>query len=91
MDWPMYRHVECQANRMIDMIQRLGVDTGKLVRLEQGGAYAEARQKCLNCLSARECLSWLRASPPSGERPLFCANFELLEQCMRPPASDYQI
>ena len=43
MDWPMYRHVECQANRMIDMIQRLGVDTGKLVRLEQGGAYAEAR------------------------------------------------
>ena len=48
MDWPMYRHVECQANRMIDMIQRLGVDSGKLVRLEQGGAYAEARQKCLS-------------------------------------------
>ena len=91
MDWPMYRHVERQANRLTDMIRRLDVDTAKLVKIDKGGAYAEARKKCLNCLSARECLAWVHASPPSGEAPSFCANFELFEQCMRPPASDYQI
>ena len=60
------------------MIRRLDVDTAKLVKIDKGGAYAEARKKCLNCLSARECLAWVHASPPSGEAPSFCANFRAI-------------
>ena len=87
-DWPMFRRVERQAKRLTEMIQRRDVDTGKLVKIGNGFAYAEAREKCLNCRSTRECLAWLDAEPPSSEAPLFCPNFSLFEACKRHPGSD---
>jgi hypothetical protein len=79
----MFRHVERQATRMADMIQKVEVDTTKLVRLRVGVAYAEARTNCLQCRNSRECLLWLDAIPASGETPTFCPNFELFESCKR--------
>jgi hypothetical protein len=83
MDWPMYRTVERQASRMADMMQRLDTDPVKLVRVRAGEAFADARTRCLQCSSARECLLWLNADPPSGEAPLFCPNLALLESCKK--------
>ena len=85
-DWPMYRRVERQATRMADMMQRLDVDTGKLVRIGNGFAYADARLKCLNCRNATECLLWLDAKPASSETPTFCPSFSLFEACKRQSA-----
>jgi hypothetical protein len=81
MDWPITRHVERQAVRLHEMMERVGCDPGKLVRLQSGDAYALARQKCLRCSSSRECLLWLEAKTASKERPDFCPNLAVFEQC----------
>ena len=83
MDWPMFRTVERQAIRMVQMMERLGVDPVKLMRLRRGEAYSEACAKCLHCANAQECLHWIDADPPSKESPRFCANVEVFEQCKR--------
>ncbi len=83
MKWPMCCHVERQASRMHDMMERLDVDPAKLARLEGGEAYAKARLNCLRCPNARECLFWLETEPQSGERPLFCQNLALFEACKK--------
>ena len=83
MGWPMFRTVERQASRLAEIMERLEVDPVKLVRLRAGEAFAEARTKCLQCSSARECVLWLDAEPRSGEQPLFCPNFALLESCKK--------
>jgi hypothetical protein len=81
MDGPMTRHVERQATRMAEMMQRLHVDVLELVHLSKGAAYAEARERCLRCGNARECLLWLDARPASHESPSFCPNVVLFETC----------
>lgn len=91
MDWPMFRQVERQASRFSEMIVQLDVDTGKLVRRRAGAAYAEARERCLNCSHTRECLPWLDARQTGRSAPSFCPNASLLEDCRRSPAPDWQI
>jgi len=80
---PKTRHVERQARRMHEVMERLGVDGGKLARLDHGEAYAEARLKCLDCCESERCLRWLETSPPSGEAPAFCPNLELFALCAK--------
>ena len=85
MNHPKFRHVERQARRMHEMMDYLDVDAGKLVRLDQGRLYAEARARCLDCSQTTKCLNWLElfdafAEPPS---PDFCVNFELFQACKR--------
>jgi hypothetical protein len=82
-DWPMFYRVERQAKRFIEMVQRLDVDTGKLVRIRDGAAYAEARDKCRDCHRTHECLSRLDSDPPSLASPKFCPNFGLFEKCKK--------
>lgn len=76
--WPMYDHVERRARRLHDMIERLGVDAVTLARLRQGDAYAEAREQCLHCVQAGDCLHFL-ADCSDDSRPEFCPNLALLE------------
>lgn len=83
MEWPLCRLVERRANRMTIVMDRLGVDTLKIVRRDQGRAYAEARTTCLHCRNAHQCLEWLDTNPPSPERPVFCPNLELFESCRK--------
>jgi hypothetical protein len=78
-----FRDVERQARRMGDMIQRLDVDTLKLVCLRGGGAYVRARTTCLDCSNTARCLQWLDAPLSDGARPTFCPNLSLLEECTR--------
>lgn len=83
MRWPMYRHVERQASRTNDMIERLDVDPLKLARLQGGDAYSEARTRCLQCINARECLLWLDMAEPGDSEPDFCPNAPLFVACKR--------
>ena len=83
MNWPMSRMVEGQARRMVDMMDRLGVDPVKLVRERGGQAYAEACTKCLECSRAQECLDWLDRNLANSEQPLFCSNLPLFEKCRK--------
>ena len=72
-----YRSVERQAVRMRQMMCRLGVDPGALIRLRYGEAYAEAHARCLACVSIGECLRWLDGYVLDGESPNFCPNLQL--------------
>jgi hypothetical protein len=67
---------------MHEMMQRLHVDTGTLVRLRRGDAYAEARTRCLFCGTSDRCLRWLE-QPERGKRPQFCPNLTLFDACRR--------
>ncbi len=81
---PMVRQVERQARRLHDMIKALGVNEITLIREDCGEAYAEAREKCLRCASAGECLHWLEANAEGtthAEIPEYCRNRDLFEKC----------
>jgi len=80
---PKSRHVERQARRMHEMMEHMGVDAGRLARLDHGDAYAEARLKCLDCGETERCLRWLESSPTSREPPAFCPNVKLFAFCAR--------
>jgi len=84
MDSPKMRQVERQARRMHDMMDRLNVDAGKLVRLDQGDAYAAARARCLTCCETERCLNWLETPPADNDQPDFCPNVELLKMVASP-------
>jgi hypothetical protein len=71
------RSVERQATRMLQMMRRLGVDPGALVRLRRGEAYSEARARCFGCVTTGECLRWLDGYALEGENPVFCPNLQL--------------
>ncbi len=83
MSWPMYARVERRACRMQEMMDRLGADAVTLVRQREGEAFAEARTRCLTCINANECLSWLDADPARTEVPAFCPNLPLFEACRK--------
>ena len=83
MKWARFRRVERQARRMHEMMDRIGVDAGKLVRLNEGRAYAEARTRCLDCCRTQTCLFWLEKPELAADRPEFCPNFELFEAYSR--------
>jgi len=61
------RNVERQARRMVDMIERLDVDTFKLAYLREGDSYEEARMTCFDCSNTTQCLRWLDASASNVE------------------------
>ena len=81
--WPMFRRVERRAKRTQDMIRKLDVDPLQLVRIKQGEAYAEARERCLHCGSSDKCLRWLTAELPSDALPEFCPTLKLFLRCRR--------
>ena len=83
MHWPMFHRVERRARRIHEMMRRLGVDPGKLVRLRRGDAYAEARARCLSCGTSEKCLRWLDDPARGDRRPEFCPNLRLFEACKR--------
>ncbi len=83
MEWPISRHVERQARRLSDMIERTDADPSRLVRLRHGDAYVEARTKCIECRDTMRCLNWLALPKRTGERPDFCPNASLLESVKR--------
>ncbi len=88
LSWPMFRRVERQARRMHEMMDRLNVDPGRLVRLRSGDAYAEARARCLSCGTTEKCLRWLDNPAASDRRPNFCPNVPLFEACRREPSDN---
>ena len=71
------RCVERQAVRMHQMMRRLDVDPGTLIRVGRGEAYGEARKRCLACTATGDCLRWLDGYALEGESPDFCPNLQL--------------
>jgi len=83
MDWLMHRHVERQAIRMHEMLDRLDVDPVALVRLRNGDAYAGARSLRLFCGTSDKCLRWLDGYSRPDRSPDFCPNLRVFEACKR--------
>jgi Family of unknown function (DUF6455) len=77
MEWPMYRNVERRAVRLQEMMRRLQANPAHLMRTANGECYMEARQKCVTCLSAEECLVWLDSEPDVVGEADFCPNREM--------------
>lgn len=70
----MYNRVLHQAQRMDDMMRRLGVDPALAARLDEGQAFARARVVCLVCPFAEACGRWLHQDAAVSEPPAFCPN-----------------
>ena len=79
--WPQLRSVERQALRLDTLMQRLGIDAPKAVRLEHGGAFARARRACIECPKERTCARWLDASIVLEAPPVFCPNAGFFAAC----------
>jgi hypothetical protein len=79
----MYRHVERQAKRMNEVIERLDVDPMMLVRQRSGEAFAEARLACIRCSRVSECLAWLDNGGDVRSVQEFCPNAPLFASCRR--------
>jgi transcriptional regulator with XRE-family HTH domain len=83
MRWPMFNRVLQQAQRMEDMMKRLGVDPGLAARQEQGRAFPRARTICLLCPSAGRCERWLAQAKGNPEPPDFCPITPFFASCHR--------
>jgi hypothetical protein len=80
---PMLNRVLQQAELMDRVMARLGVDRASAARLEKGMAWYEARTRCIDCHSDRQCQEWLKrvpAAPPDGP-PDFCNNAAFFRRC----------
>ena len=75
------RDPERRASRMREMVQRLDVDCGALVRTNGGEAVMQARERCLRCPCVAECLVWLDGEAAGDGTPEFCSNLALFERC----------
>ncbi len=73
------------------MVERVGVDTGRPVRQDEGAAFARVQTRCLNRSATRACLSWLESGTRAERTPEFCPNAALFDALIRPPAADWQI
>src|SRR5262245_32559696 len=72
--WPMFNRVLHQAQRMDDMMRRLGADPSLAARLDEGKAFARARVVCLVCPFEDACRRWLAQATDAAEPPAFCPN-----------------
>src|SRR5262245_25273522 len=60
----MFDRVLSHARLMDRMLERIGAETGRAVRIAHGAAWEEARTQCLVCPDARRCRDWLDANHP---------------------------
>lgn len=81
--WPVCRQVAQRERRTEQMIERLCVDAGALVRMEQGDTFAEVRLRCFECSHSRECRNWLDRGGATCREPWFCPNLKTFLDCRR--------
>lgn len=80
--WPMFRRVLQQAQRLDDVMARLGIEPCLAARQEMGAAFARARTTCLFCPFMEDCERWLaRAGAGAAEPPGFCPNAAFFAAC----------
>ncbi len=72
--WPMYERVLQQAQRMDEMMERLGVDPVLAAREAHGDVMARARAVCTVCPFAQPCGLWLASLSEPQDPPGFCPN-----------------
>ncbi len=83
MPWPMFRHVERQAQHLSEMMERLGVDEAAAVRHQHGVSFAQARTNCIVCQSGRECDHWLSGAVDAVDPGRYCPNMAFFEAFRR--------
>jgi hypothetical protein len=76
---PMLKRVLRKAEQMDRMLQCVGVDPARLVRLDKGMVWYEARLRCIACIHDDRCHDWIaeRLGQTSLAPPAFCPNAEL--------------
>lgn len=84
MNGPLSKQVERQESSLQVMMERLGVDLSRLVRMGGGTTFAEARRRCLECRRTRNCAQWLADSGAAvGAEPAFCPVLPLFHDMAR--------
>ncbi len=83
MPWPMFRHVERQAQHMSEMMERIGVDGATAARHQHGVSFAQARTNCILCRSTVECSRWIENAPGAEHPSRFCPNLAFFQECVR--------
>lgn len=79
---PTVALVEKRANRLHEVIKALGINPAKLARLDRGAAYQQAREKCLYCSFADECVAWLsNGHTLNRDAADFCPNRDCFDRC----------
>ena len=70
---------ERQAQRMSEMMHRMGTDVVALATSRRGTDLSMARSACLNCSKTNECRSWLDGETPQARPDEFCPNARLFK------------
>jgi hypothetical protein len=76
---PMLKRVLRKAEQIDRMLQCVGVDPARAVRLDKGMAWYEARLRCIACIHDDQCRGWIaeRLGQTPSAPPAFCPNAEL--------------
>ncbi len=72
-------HLETQAERMTEMMDRLEVDVVALAKAHRGSELSHARMTCLGCTRGEACQSWLDGQAAAPAPRAFCPNAALFE------------
>ncbi len=81
---PMLQRVLRQAEQMDGMLQRVGIDRVRAVRMDKGMAWYEARLRCIACIHDEQCRGWMAehlGQASSAPPPAFCPNAEFFRLC----------
>jgi hypothetical protein len=84
----MFNRVLHQAQRMDDMMRRLGADPALAARRDEGEAFARARTVCLVCPYQEACGLWLAQNADAAEPPAFCPNAAFFAAARKVPVSN---
>ena len=82
---PQLARVLRQAETMDCMMDHVGVQRTTAMRKEGGAAWYEARTRCLACVAADHCRSWLADGSASPDCPVFCPNAAFFQSCRDSP------
>jgi hypothetical protein len=76
---PMLKRVLRKAEQMDWMLQCVGVNPARAVRLDKGMAWYEARLRCIACIHDDRCRGWIagRLGRTPSAPPAFCPNAQL--------------
>ncbi len=82
-DFPILKRVLAQAEHMDRVMDKIGVNPVIAIRADGGGAWYEARTRCIDCTSDSKCRAWLDARRSEGplDAPEFCPNREFFDAC----------
>jgi Family of unknown function (DUF6455) len=79
--WPLMEQVRRRQRLMDRMMLTTGVNMSRVVNLDGGLTFLEARSKCRLCPDESACVHWMEDAEALEAAPEFCPNAKFLKSC----------